>query len=155
MIIDALANMELYQDFNEKIYKGLTFLKETDVAALPAGRYDIDGDNIYAFVQEYETKPLDQCRWEAHYKYTDIQYVVQGGEKMGYTNIAGTSKTEDRPGDDVYFLEADGISSRLKQDFSRSSHHKTRICRESPSLNRNISRKLSSKQHYSRFKIRS
>lgn len=117
MIIDTLANMELYKTFNEKIYKGLTFLKETDVAALPVGRYDIDGDNIYALVQEYETKPLDQCRWEAHYKYTDIQYVVMGGEKMGYTNIAGTTKTEDRPADDVYFLVAVGDLLQVKEGF--------------------------------------
>lgn len=117
MIIDTLANMELYQDFNEKIYKGLAFLKETDVTALPIGRYDIDGDAIFALVQEYETKPLDQCRWEAHYKYTDIQYVVMGEEKMGYTNITGTSKTEDRPAEDVYFLEADGDQFLVKAGF--------------------------------------
>ena len=117
MIIDTLANMELYQDFNEKIYKGLTFLKETNVAALPVGRYNIDGDTVYALVQEYDTKALEQCRWEAHYKYTDIQYVVTGEEKMGYTNIAGTTKTEDRPADDVYFLEADGDQFQVKAGF--------------------------------------
>jgi len=117
MIIDALANMELYQDFNEKIYNALTFLKETDVAALPVGRYDIDGDTIFALVQEYETKPLEQCRWEAHYNYTDIQYVVMGGEKMGYANIAGTVKTEDRPAEDVYFLDADGDQFQVKEGF--------------------------------------
>lgn len=117
MIIDTLANMELYQDFNEKFYKGLAFLKEANVAALPVGRYDIDGDTIFALVQEYETKPLDQCRWEAHYKYTDIQYVVTGGEKMGYTNITRTSKTEDKPAEDVYFLEADGDQFQVKAGF--------------------------------------
>lgn len=117
MIIDTLANMELYKNLNEKIYKGLTFLRENDLAAMPIGRYAIDGDTIFALVQEYESKPLDQCRWEAHYTYTDIQYVVHGGEKMGYKNIAGTTKTEDRPADDIYFLETDGDLLQVNEGF--------------------------------------
>ena len=56
MIIDALANMEFYKGLNEQLYKGLTFLKENDVASLPVGRYDIDGDAVFALVQEYETR---------------------------------------------------------------------------------------------------
>ena len=33
MIIDTLANLEFYKGLNEQLYKGLKFLKETDVAA--------------------------------------------------------------------------------------------------------------------------
>lgn len=59
IIIDTLANMELYKNFNEKIYKGLTFLKKNDLIAMPVGRYVINGDAILALVQEYATKPLE------------------------------------------------------------------------------------------------
>ena len=52
MIIDALANMDFYKNLNESLYKGLRFLKETDLAALPVGRYEIDGDAVFALVQE-------------------------------------------------------------------------------------------------------
>ena len=84
MIIDALANMDFYKNLNESLYKGLRFLKETDLAALPVGRYEIDGDAVFALVQEYETHLPEECRWEAHYTYTDIQYIVEGSEKMGW-----------------------------------------------------------------------
>ena len=108
MIIDTLANLEFYKGLNEQLYKGLKFLKETDVAALPVGRYEIDGDTVFALVQAYETHLPEECRWEAHYKYTDIQYVVEGSERMGWKTLDGVVKTEDRPEDDVYFFESDG-----------------------------------------------
>ena len=108
MIIDTLANLEFYKGLNEQLYKGLKFLKETDVAALPVGRYEIDGDTVFALVQAYETHLPEECRWEAHYTYTDIQYVVEGSERMGWKTLDGVVKTEDRPEDDVYFFESDG-----------------------------------------------
>lgn len=62
MIIDALANMDFYQGLNDQLYKGLAFLKETDVASLPVGRYEIEGDAVFALVQEsirvQQTMPL-------------------------------------------------------------------------------------------------
>lgn len=67
MIIDALTNMEFYKGLNERLYKGLAFLKETDVASLPVGRYEIDGNEVFALVQKYDTRSADECRWEAHY----------------------------------------------------------------------------------------
>lgn len=109
MIIDKLANMEFYKDLNGGLYQGLTFLKENDITSLPVGRYEIDGDKVFALVQEYETRLPEECRWEAHYTYTDIQYVVEGSEKMGWTiMLDGVVKTEDRPEDDIYFFDAEG-----------------------------------------------
>ena len=95
MIIDALANMDFYKNLNESLYKGLRFLRETDLVALPVGRYKIDGDAVFALVQEYETHLPEECRWEAHYTYTDIQYIVEGSEKMGWKALDGVVKTED------------------------------------------------------------
>ena len=108
MIIDTLANLDFFKGLNEQLYKGLKFLKETDVTALPVGRYEIDGDAVFALVQAYETHLPEECRWEAHYTYTDIQYVVEGSERMGWKTLDGVVKTEDRPEDDVYFFESDG-----------------------------------------------
>ena len=108
MIIDALANIEFYKGLSEQLYKGLTFLKENDLASLPAGRYEIKGDAVFALVQEYETHLPEECRWEAHYTYTDIQYIVEGSEKMGWKALNDVVKTEDRPEDDIYFFDAEG-----------------------------------------------
>ena len=39
-------------------------------------------------MQEYTTRAADQCVWEAHRKYIDVQFVVAGVERMGYANLA-------------------------------------------------------------------
>ena len=124
MIIDALANMDFYKNLNESLYKGLRFLRETDLAALPVGRYEIDGDAVFALVQEYETHLPEECRWEAHYTYTDIQYIVEGSEKMGWKALDGVVKTED-------LLKMMSTSSMRKaiisccmRDSSRCSRHR-------------------------------
>ena len=47
---------------------------------LPNGRYDLGNDN-YVNVFEYETKESDGV-FEAHKKYIDIHYVINGEEKV-------------------------------------------------------------------------
>ena len=136
MIIDALANMDFYKNLNESLYKGLRFLKETDLAALPVGRYEIDGDAVFALVQEYETHLPEECRWEAHYTYTDIQYIVEGSEKMGWKALDGVVKTEDRPEDDVYFFDADGdhfvLHARQFAVFAPQDAHRPGLAVDGP-----------------------
>ena len=85
MILDTLDNYHLYQSINERIAKGFEFLHNTDLDAIPSGKHDIDGDTIFALVQEYQTKPLAECKLESHKKYIDIQYVIRGEEFMGIT----------------------------------------------------------------------
>ena len=85
MILDTLENYQLYNAINERIAKGFDFLRTTDLDSLPSGKHDIEGDTIFALVQEYQTKPLNECKLESHKKYIDIQYVIRGEEMMGVT----------------------------------------------------------------------
>ena len=85
MILDTLENYQLYNSINERIAKGFDFLRTTDLDSLPSGKHDIEGDTIFALVQEYQTKPLNECKLESHKKYIDIQYVIRGEEMMGVT----------------------------------------------------------------------
>lgn len=62
--------------------KAFTFLKTNDLSKLEIKRYDIDGDNVYAPVSEYLSKNEGDAKYEAHKKYIDIQYVIQGVELM-------------------------------------------------------------------------
>ncbi len=85
MILDTLQNYQLYSAINNRIAIGFDFLCNTDLDAIPSGKHDIDGDTIFALVQEYNTKPSDECKLESHKKYIDIQYVIRGEEMMGVT----------------------------------------------------------------------
>ncbi len=84
MIIGTLAACERYYALGARFRKALEFLKEHDVAAMEPGRYDIEGDDVFALVQEYVTKTIDGCTLEAHQVYADVNYVAEGFEYLGY-----------------------------------------------------------------------
>ena len=64
------------------------FFKNTDLEKIAVGHYDIDGKNVYATIQQYETRNEENTRFEAHKVYADIQYLIQGQEKIGLTDFA-------------------------------------------------------------------
>jgi len=84
MIFDNIKNAEQYYSYGDRFQKALEFFSVTDISMLENGTHEIDGKNIYAIVSEYETKPLEEGKWESHLKYYDVQYVSSGAEKIGY-----------------------------------------------------------------------
>ena len=105
MILDTLENYQLYSTINERIAKGFAFLRNTDLDAIPSGKHDIEGDAIFALVQEYQTKPLNECKLESHKKYIDIQYVIRGEEFMGVTTKKNQLVLEQDENKDYIFYE--------------------------------------------------
>lgn len=109
MIVDKLKNCELYYGLNPGIDKALKYLKNNDLKAMENGTYYIDGSNLYMSISEYETKSRDNGLWEAHKRYIDIQYIIQGVEKMGYTDVEHIKTTiEYDENKDILFGEGDG-----------------------------------------------
>ena len=106
MILDHLDNAPLYFGVGDRIATALKYLQATDLARLPTGRNEIDGERIFALVFEYETKHQHTTFWEAHRQYIDIQYVHEGVELMGYAPL---SLMQAGPYDkEKDFLRADG-----------------------------------------------
>lgn len=87
MIVDRLENASQYFKLFDRLTTGLRFLQRDDLAAMEKGKYEIEGDHVYAMVQEYPTRDRSKGIWEAHRKYYDIQYVISGIEYIGYTHI--------------------------------------------------------------------
>jgi YhcH/YjgK/YiaL family protein len=87
MILDNMMNCKKYEALNRNFEKAFEFLKREDLGTLPVGKYEIHGENVFAMVQEYETKDLENAKYEAHRKYIDIQYLIEGTENMGYAAI--------------------------------------------------------------------
>ena len=84
MILDRLENASMYRNLGARIAAALDYLGAMDTARLSPGRYELDGDRLFAIVQRYRTKPLVEALWEAHRRYLDVQYVAEGIERMGY-----------------------------------------------------------------------
>ncbi len=92
MIKDRLVNAECYYGLSDGIRTAFEWLKNSDLESLPDGKYLIDGDKIYANVQMYETK--EDALYEAHRRYIDIQYIVNGAERIGVVNYSDCSCEE-------------------------------------------------------------
>ena len=109
MIADIIENAQDYYKLGENFQKGFEFLKNTDLKKLENGKYEIEGDNVFVSVQDYQTKPELEGKFEAHKKYADIQFIISGEEKIGYTNIRNCTPTtfyDDT--NDIVFLEGKG-----------------------------------------------
>ena len=98
MIVNSIQAVGKYEYLTEKFEKAFQFLRDQDLLTLPAGRYEIDGDDVYAMVQEYQTSPSEELKLESHKRYFDIQYVVCGEEIMEMAFAAGL--TVDTPYDE-------------------------------------------------------
>ena len=113
MITDHLANGLCYALVDTRLARAIEFLQRADLAALPEGRHDIDGDAVYALVQRYASKEPDQGRWEAHQRYADLQIVVEGEERMGYGQMGRFERGAYDPAKDIEFLTGEGDFVRL------------------------------------------
>ncbi|MEH7177873.1 YhcH/YjgK/YiaL family protein [Neobacillus vireti] len=108
MIIDKLANAKFYYGIHPRMQKGLEYLIEHDLNSFAPGKYEIDGLNLFIIIEEYETRPKEQGRWESHLKYADIQYMISGQERMGYSTIEGMNEIERHEEKDHYYYEGTG-----------------------------------------------
>ena len=64
--------------------KGIEFIKKAIREELPDGKYEIQGDDIFAKIMSYPLKEKDVTRYEAHEKYIDIQASLIGAEGMDF-----------------------------------------------------------------------
>jgi len=79
--------------------KSFEFLKNNNLGTIEPGKYEIDGDDAYAIITEAPSKEFEQSKWEAHEKFVDIQYVINGEEKIGVTPLSAA--TISKPYDDA------------------------------------------------------
>jgi biofilm protein TabA len=84
MIFDVLANTDRYAGLHPLFARAFAFLRETDFAAMPPGRYPLEGDTLFAIVEEAEGRTRDAAQLECHRKYIDIQFVLSGLDEMGW-----------------------------------------------------------------------
>ena len=91
MIVDKIENYKLYGNLNQRIADAFDYIIETDFTKMATGKYPIDNDFIYAIIQNYQTKEKTDCKLEGHYKYIDIQYIIDGSELMGVATLTDQS----------------------------------------------------------------
>ena len=84
----VIGPCEAFAKGNVRLEKAFAFLRRTDLASLAVGRYEIDGDNVFALVQECDLKPVSEMKIEAHRRYIDIQSPLTGAEAYGVGRLS-------------------------------------------------------------------
>ena len=117
MILDTLQNAPLYYRLGIRFIRAFEYLAQTDLVSLEKGKYEIDGANIFAIVNEYDTVDAANEQMESHRKYIDIQYMVTGSELVGHDFLKEQtpSKAYDEAADYQLFAEHPVFFSRLEK----------------------------------------
>jgi YhcH/YjgK/YiaL family protein len=103
LIVDTLGHLlENEAAYGEKIQTGLHFLRDTDFSGQAAGRHEVN-ENMFYFINEYETKDAGECFWEAHRINLDLHYILEGTERIGYAAIEQLAVKEE------YSAEKDAV----------------------------------------------
>ena len=85
MVIDTLQNAQQYVSLHKGLGDAFHYLHTTDLATTPPGKYAINGDDLFAIVQEYDTLDMAGEQMEAHKQYIDVQYMISGEELVGHS----------------------------------------------------------------------
>jgi YhcH/YjgK/YiaL family protein len=105
-IRDAYRYFSVHRDFKKafEILSGLT-------VSIENGSHKIDG----LTVNVSNPKKNDEKPFEAHRKYIDLHFIIEGEEDFGYANINYASPTTEYNGaDDYLLLEGEKGRTRLK-----------------------------------------
>lgn len=123
MIFGNINHLEESAFYPELLQKALAYLRDTDFSELETGKYTLDGDNLFVMVQEMDTDIAENRKAESHELYVDVQYLLQGRERIGYAVLSDAiGVSEDlRPDKDAIFYhapEAETMLTLLPGDFA-------------------------------------
>ena len=94
MLVTDIKHIDRQLSMTAALKKAIEFLRRPDIRNLADGRVDIDGQQVFALVQQYETIMTDAPKFEYHRKYIDIQYIVSGKEVIGWAPVERMKITE-------------------------------------------------------------
>ncbi|BCL74834.1 hypothetical protein JHS3_05700 [Jeongeupia sp. HS-3] len=116
MFIGNLANWPQQRAvLPDAVNRALDALAQHDLHAMPAGRYEIDGDRLFFMIQEMLTQPFEAGKPEAHHRYADIQLLLSGEEGFGVAPAdAALAVVDDRfDSRDIAFYAAPANEQRI------------------------------------------
>lgn len=82
MILGALENLDKYAKLHAGIATVKNFLATHNLQALPLGRFEIKGDDVFVSVNAYTTR--EHSKVEFHKAHVDIQVILEGYEQIGW-----------------------------------------------------------------------
>src|SRR5580692_3117093 len=88
MIVDTIAGSDRYLALHRGFAAAFDFLRRPDLADLAPGRYEIDGQRVFALVERATGRGAAGARLEIHRRHIDIQVSLDGHEQIGWRALA-------------------------------------------------------------------
>jgi len=88
MIFDKIENIERYSLPQRSFAKMVKFINAYEETSFQEGKFEIDGSELFGIGLTYNTKNEENCLWEAHRKYIDIHYILEGEEIVHVNDIS-------------------------------------------------------------------
>ena len=116
MIVDRIENKALYAGISVGINKVLEFAKDLTPDTYPTERVYLDGDALFINVPKYVTHLREGAVTEAHRKYIDVMYMVEGSENIYVKPTAKLSKItkEYDPEGDALLADTDDDTTAVR-----------------------------------------
>lgn len=102
MILDRLTAADRYAPLHRSFARAFAFLRQADWNQLVSAqrkterhstRYPIDGDRMYVSIDHLEGRGREGARLEAHRRYIDIQFTIDGHEEIGWKPLRDCATT--------------------------------------------------------------
>jgi YhcH/YjgK/YiaL family protein len=108
MVLETLAKAHRYISLHRSFADAFAFLANADWTKLADGRHLIDGERMYVSIDCSEGRGREGARLEAHRRYIDIQFTIEGHEEIGWKPVSeceATSIAYDDAKDVMFFSD--------------------------------------------------
>ena len=83
MIHDSLERLALYRGLHPILDKAIAYCLERDFSQQEAGKYQLDGDQVFYLIQDNQLAQSSSNELEVHEKYLDLHFLLEGHELIG------------------------------------------------------------------------
>ena len=117
MITDHIRNREKYYYLGEDFKKALDFFATVSDEPFEKDDIKLEGCDVVVKARPMDTKPLENCSFEAHKVYADIHFVAYGKEKIGYSDVTKLKEINYNEEKDAALLEGSGDLITLDKGY--------------------------------------
>lgn len=111
MILGKISDISVQTGLSSSLRAIIEQALTRDLATLDAGRYVIDGEDIFINVMAFDTSAAESKRYELHREYLDIQILLSGTERIDF-GLEGSAQQPDIYHEDDDYLLCDSLEQR-------------------------------------------
>ena len=118
MILDKLSNAKKYYALSSDIEVALRYLESEADMLKTSNDFSVINlnDTVQTKIIQYDTFPHDR-RWESHHTHIDIQFMVNGSERIGFAPVDIMHAPVKSEGKDQTIWQGDGDRILLPEGF--------------------------------------